>query len=152
MLQSMGSQRVRHSWATEQQYNYNMGFSSGSPVRICLQCRRPGLDLWIGKTQFPLVLTGLISLRSKGLSRVFYSTTIQQHQLETILFISSTYILQSHSKNWIKRILNHFSKGNRGSGSCEPLVTTFLSISQYKNHVLCVFLFKDTIKHYKSLQ
>ena len=30
---------------------------------------------------FPLGLTGLISLQSKGLSRVFSSTTIQKHQL-----------------------------------------------------------------------
>ena len=29
---------------------------------------------------FPLGLTGLISLRSKGLSRVFSSTTVQKHQ------------------------------------------------------------------------
>ena len=29
---------------------------------------------------FPLVLTGLISLQSKGLSRVFSNTTIQKHQ------------------------------------------------------------------------
>ena len=81
---------------------------------------------------FPVGLTGLISLKFKGLSRVFYSTTVRKHQLETILFISTTYILQSHSKNWIRRILNHFSKGNRGSSYCEPLVT-FLSINQYKN-------------------
>ena len=31
--------------------------------------------------RFPLGLTGLISLLSKGLSRVFSSTTIQKHQL-----------------------------------------------------------------------
>ena len=29
---------------------------------------------------FPLGLTGLISLQSKGLSRVFYNTTVQKHQ------------------------------------------------------------------------
>ena len=29
---------------------------------------------------FPLGLTGLISLQSRGLSRVFFSTTIQKHQ------------------------------------------------------------------------
>ena len=29
---------------------------------------------------FPLILTGLISLQSKGLSRVFSNTTVQQHQ------------------------------------------------------------------------
>ena len=32
------------------------------------------------KGWFPLVLTGLISLQSKGLSRVFSSTTVQKHQ------------------------------------------------------------------------
>ena len=30
--------------------------------------------------QFPLGLTGLISLQSKGLSRVFSNTTVQKHQ------------------------------------------------------------------------
>ena len=32
------------------------------------------------KGWFPLILTGLISLHSKGLSRVFSNTTIQKHQ------------------------------------------------------------------------
>ena len=35
---------------------------------------------WIFKDWFPLGLTGLISLQSKGLSRVFSSTTIRKHQ------------------------------------------------------------------------
>ena len=30
--------------------------------------------------RFPLRLTGLISLQSRGLSRVFFSTTVQKHQ------------------------------------------------------------------------
>ena len=30
---------------------------------------------------FPLGLTGLISFQSKGLSRVFYNTTVQKHHL-----------------------------------------------------------------------
>ena len=34
----------------------------------------------IRKSWFPLGLTGLISLQSKGLSRVFSSTTVQKHQ------------------------------------------------------------------------
>ena len=34
---------------------------------------------------FPLGLTGLISLLSKGLSRVFSSTTVQKHQFEKML-------------------------------------------------------------------
>ena len=40
---------------------------------------------------FPLGLTGLISLQSKGLSRVFSSTTVQKHQFfGTLLFYSPT--------------------------------------------------------------
>ena len=35
---------------------------------------------WIFRVDFPLELTGLISLLSKGLSRVFSSTTIQKYQ------------------------------------------------------------------------
>ena len=35
---------------------------------------------WIFKVDFPLGFTGLISLLSKGLSRVFYNTVIQKHQ------------------------------------------------------------------------
>ena len=36
--------------------------------------------------QFPLGLTGLISLQSKGLSRVFSNTAVQKHQLFTQLY------------------------------------------------------------------
>ena len=35
---------------------------------------------------FPLGLTGLISLQSKGLSRVFSNTTVQKHQLLSVQF------------------------------------------------------------------
>ena len=35
---------------------------------------------WIFRTDFPLGLTGWISLQSKGLSRVFSNTTVQKHQ------------------------------------------------------------------------
>ena len=43
---------------------------------------------------FPLGLTGLISLQSKGLSRVFSSTTICKHQ-----FLLMLIMLPSHSSN-----------------------------------------------------
>ena len=36
---------------------------------------------------FPLGLTGLISLLSKGLSRVFCSTTIQKHQFLLVVYL-----------------------------------------------------------------
>ena len=35
---------------------------------------------------FPLGLTGLISLLSKGLSRIFSNTTVQKHQWYTLIF------------------------------------------------------------------
>ena len=41
------------------------------------------ISLWMNiQHRFPLGLTGLISSQSKGLSRVFSSTTIQKHQLD----------------------------------------------------------------------
>ena len=39
---------------------------------------------------FPLGLTGLISLNSKGLSRVFSKTTVQKHQFFSTLLYSPT--------------------------------------------------------------
>ena len=47
---------------------------------------------------FPLGLTGLISLQSKGLSRVFFSTAVQKHQ-----FFSTQTSLQSnfHIYTWL---------------------------------------------------
>jgi len=47
---------------------------------------------------FPLGLTGLISLLSKGLSRVFSNTTVQKHQFfETQLFLWSN----SYIRTWL---------------------------------------------------
>ena len=52
---------------------------------------------------FPLGLTGLISLQSKGLSRVFSSTTVWKHQFlgtQTSLWSNSyihTWLLENHS-------------------------------------------------------
>ena len=43
MLQSMGSKRVGHDLATE------VDSLVAQLVRICLQCRRPGFDPWVGK-------------------------------------------------------------------------------------------------------
>ena len=56
-----------------------------------LQLQRPSFQ-W-----FPLVLTGLISLQSKGLSGVFSSTTIQKHQLITQPSLWSNY----HKHTWL---------------------------------------------------
>ena len=48
------------------------------------------------KDWFPLGLTGLISLQSKGLSRVFSNTTVQKHQ-----FFGTQLSLWSNSHTWL---------------------------------------------------
>ena len=48
---------------------------------------------------FPLGVTGLISLLSKGLSRVFSSTTVQKHQFFSAK--SSLEIRGEGKKNWV---------------------------------------------------
>ena len=54
-------------------------FTSGGPPTIWASASVSVLIINI-QCWFPLGLTGLISLLSKGLSRVFFSTTIQKHQ------------------------------------------------------------------------
>ena len=44
MLQSMGLQRIRHDLATKQGLPWWLRQSS-----VCLQCRRPGFNPWVGK-------------------------------------------------------------------------------------------------------
>ena len=51
---------------------------------------------------FPLGLTGLISLLSKGLSRVFSSTTVQKHQF----FVYQTYKLWDRGRGSHQRCLS----------------------------------------------
>ena len=46
---------------------------------------------------FPLELAGLISLKSKGLSKVFFNTTVQKHQ-----FFSAQHSLWSNSHSHIQ--------------------------------------------------
>ena len=56
---------------------------------------------------FPLRLTGLISLQSRGLSRVFYNTTVRKHQFfsaQPSLWAYShicTWLLENHSFDYI---------------------------------------------------
>ena len=51
---------------------------------------------------FPLGLIGLISLHSKGLSRVFSSTTVEKHQLFSLLSVSCVKI-----KIWLRPSPSH---------------------------------------------
>ena len=111
---------------------------------VCLQCRRPWFDPWVGKIPwrrkwqptpvffpgeshgwgtwwatvhgvtkswprlsnftFPLGLTGLISLQSRGLSRVFSSTTVQK---VSILSCSAYFMVHSHINTWVLEKPSH---------------------------------------------
>ena len=50
---------------------------------------------------FPLALTGLISLQSKGLSRVFSNTTVWKHQFFFISFAQLSLWSNSHIHTWL---------------------------------------------------
>ena len=66
------------SFPASQSFPKSWFFTSGSQ-RIGASASLSALPMNI-QGWFPLGLTGLISLLSKGLSRVFFSTTIQKHQ------------------------------------------------------------------------
>ena len=57
---------------------------------------------------FPLGLTGLISLQSKKLSRVFSNTTVQKHQFFSLFSNKKIHSGHTFQVNWIT--LRHFSK------------------------------------------
>ena len=59
-------------------FSVNQLFASGSQ-NVGASALASGLPMNI-QGWFPLELTGLISLQSKGLSRVFSNTTVQKHQ------------------------------------------------------------------------
>ena len=66
---------------------------------------------------FPLVLTGLISLKSKGLSRVFSNITVQMDQFfSTQLLYSSTLTsIHDYWKNHIMKMQKWFENHGRRS-------------------------------------
>ena len=67
------------SFPTSGSFLMSQLFTSGGPS-IGASASKSVLPINI-QGWFPLVLTGLISLRSKELSSVFFNTTVQKHQL-----------------------------------------------------------------------
>ena len=67
--------------------------SGGQSIRASASILPINIQDW-----FPLGLTGLISLKSKGLSRVFFNTAVQKHQ-----FFGSQPSLwsDSHIRTWL---------------------------------------------------
>ena len=96
---SIGSQRVRLDWATSlfpasRSFLESSLFASGGQS-IGVSASASVLPMNI-QDWFPLGLIGLILLLSKGLSRVFFSTTVWKHQ-----FFSAQPSLWSSSHNCI---------------------------------------------------
>ena len=59
---------------------------------------------------FPLVLTGLISLQPKGLSGVFFNTTVQKHQFSAIFMVQLSHPYLTTEKTIALNIWTFFSK------------------------------------------
>ena len=57
--------------------NQGLFQSGGQSIRVSASTSVLPINV---QDRFPLGLTGLISLQSKGLSRVFFNTTVQKHQ------------------------------------------------------------------------
>ena len=68
--------------------------SGGRSIRASVSASVPSMNI---QGWFPLGLTGLISLLSKGLSRVFSSPTVWRHQFDTQPFLWSN----SHIHTWL---------------------------------------------------
>ena len=73
--------------------------SGGQRIRASASVISMNIQGW-----FPLGLIGLISLQSKGLSRILFSTTVQKHQFFSTRFSlwSNTHIHNLLVKMWLK--------------------------------------------------
>ena len=86
---SIGSQRVRHDWATSlfpASGSFPMSWlfaSGGQSIEVSASVLPVNIHGW-----FPLELTSLISFLSKGLSRVFSSTSLKASILQCCFLYS----------------------------------------------------------------
>ena len=104
---------------------------------------------------FPLRLTGLISLQSKGLSRVFSSITIRKHQFFGTQ--PSWWSIFSFSIKWYKNLNKHFGQASnwiivggfpefclsRLSNFCKPAIP-WIKVSILGRHELLPFSWLNT--------
>ena len=83
-----------HTFTAWRSFPVSQLFTAGSQSIGALASNLPiNIQGW-----FPLGLTGLISLMSKGLSRVFSSTTVQKHQSFNTQLSSG---FNSHIRAWL---------------------------------------------------
>ena len=159
------SPRVCPSSCPLNQWYYPTISSSAAPFSFCLQSfPEPGLFQWVGylhqvakvleisasvlpmNTQwwFPLGLTFLISLQSKGLSRVFSSTTVQSIN-SSALIVTFIFKLRKHIHDFTLKLENIiFASKSR-----------FSVFNAYYFHVIAVIFkgqlsFSDHVLHWKE--
>ena len=65
---------------------------------------------WIFRTDFLLGWTGWISLKPKGLSRVFFNTTVQKHQFSAIFMVQLSHPYMTTGKTIALTIRTFVSK------------------------------------------
>ena len=90
------------------------------------------------KSWFPLLLTGLISLLSKGLSGVFLSTTIWRHHLFDILLLYGPAFVHDH---WDEHSLDYLDLVDRAMSLLFSTPSRFVIAFQWRrNHLLISWL------------
>ena len=100
-LQSIGSQRVRHDWnglahtpKVLRRYSFAIPLWL-SWLRICLQCRRPGFNPWVGKIPwrregYPLQNSGL----EKPMDSIVHGVTESRIRLSDSLSFGASLVVQ----------------------------------------------------------
>ena len=92
---------------------------------------------------FPLGMTGLISLLSKGLSRVFSSTTVQKHQFFGLLVVQLSHPYMTTRKTvltiwtFVSKVISLLFNGKgftKSIPSPRPRAGALLAVQQVKKH------------------
>ena len=95
--------------------------------------------------RFPLGLTGFISLQSKGLSRVFSSTTIQKHQSSALSFIYDPTLTSIHD-SWKSKALTVWTFVGKVMSLLFNMLSRFFTVFLPKSkHLLINFMAAVTV-------
>ena len=81
VMTNLDIQKQRRYFANKSLSSQGYGFSSGQSIGVSASASVPPMNI---QDWFPLGWTSLISLQSKGLSRIFLNTTVQKHHFFSI--------------------------------------------------------------------
>ena len=126
MQQSMGWQRVGHDWTTTKCIYTHTTFGLSwwlRWLRICLQCRRPGFDPWVGETSWRrewATHSSILAWRipwTEEPGRLQFMGSQSQTQLRD--FLSPTSFIYIYI--WV----NHFAVHEKLTQQCKSIILQF---------------------------